>query len=253
MISMDVFFKQMRKWVSQGGDRPVFQNIYCDGERAVATDTHSLVIVKDWKATPGFMDTDGRPVLAKYQFPDFSGVTAPMEKWDWRLMLSESIMKRLKDFCAYAEKLNRGKGRQSGPTYLGIRKAGEQVSIYCMNDDLRIRVEFWAKANEDEAVAKVFPEDKTGTAEQYVDASRLKLALEFLLVAGMRTVTIGGKGGKLGITHFESAELYMTICGVSFKNAKPGAQTDLPMYLEQDHKGNAAEIDEDSDESAFAI
>ena len=116
MISMDVFFKQMRKWVYQDTDRPLFTGIYCDGERAIATDTHGLAIVKNWKAPAGYIDVDGRPVKDKGKFADFSGVTQPSKDWDWLLMVDENTMKRLRDFCAYAEKLNRGNDPRPLPT-----------------------------------------------------------------------------------------------------------------------------------------
>lgn len=223
MISMDVFFKQMKKWVYPDDSRPVFRAIYCDGEKAVATDTHQLVIVKNWKAPAGFLDIEGRPKdLGTTEYPKFDGVTPPMEKWDWRLIFGESLLKRLKDFCAYAEKLNRGKGRQSDTTYLGIHKAGEQVMLYCMNDKLHIRVGFQAMAKE--------ACDKESETTQYIDAMRLRTALEFLLATGAQDAVIGGKGG---LTILESPELYMTICGVSFGNAK-GNQSDLPDIMKKD-------------------
>ena len=249
MISMDVFFKQMRKWVYRDTDRPLFTGIYCDGERAIATDTHGLAIVKNWKAPAGYIDVDGRPVKDKGKFADFSGVTQPSKDWDWLLMVDENTMKRLRDFCAYAEKLNRGKGRKSKGTILGLYQHGEQVSLYCVNDVVRLYLTFSGKvevATNDEAYL-VAQRSKTSTHTDYVDAARLKNALDFLLTTKALHAIIGTKNKTMRL---ESSELYLTIAGFYIgPNSTNNQGADLQAFM----NGEIRNADCDAQEAAGSM
>lgn len=79
MIATTVLYKHMKNFILKDREHKALNAIYFDGERAIATNTNVLVVVKDCPGEPGYADVKGRKIaFPDGETPEFPDYTKPM-------------------------------------------------------------------------------------------------------------------------------------------------------------------------------
>lgn len=103
MISPTILYPQMKKWVATTNERPLFQHIYFSGEKAYATDSHHLVIVKNYPVKePHYETPEGYKVNTDTDFPPLEYETVLIQEkdiiWQYKTNFGPFLFK---DFIQY--------------------------------------------------------------------------------------------------------------------------------------------------------
>ena len=112
LINTTMLYKQMKNWVGGKSQSPTFQNIFFSNNTAFATDTHKLVMVKNWKVDKSYMeDVKGnRPnepemeAVADDMYTKSLKVIPSNEKCQWSATIHRKWFPHMKNACEFIKK-----------------------------------------------------------------------------------------------------------------------------------------------------
>lgn len=136
MITPAVLYKETEKWVSPNKD--VFQHIYFDGEHVFASDTHSLLVFKNYPAEkPHFETTAGSEVISEREFPAESCLRlVNPRKVIWRYELKIDTFNRrtiIDDWLSVFKVIKQNyKYKEGKTTYPGVTLLAKQGTRLCV-------------------------------------------------------------------------------------------------------------------------
>lgn len=143
MISPNIFYKHQKDWVCPDTKRAPLCYTYYDGQRALSTDGHKLLILKNFpQSDPCFRDLNGNiqtpekafPVFEKMVFNESSAYWSKKELWPFAD--KPGWLLRWRAFFDYARKA----GKKPGFRYdscIRLQKRGPLLLAYTGNESMR--------------------------------------------------------------------------------------------------------------------
>ena len=144
MMTPTLLYQQMKKWVATDESRPVFQHIYYDGHRALATDGHRMAIVKNYPVQEPHWETPAGvrpPDTEDWTAPNFDRVIPKKEACEWVMEMElpvgavKGILLHWKNSVEYMKKT--AKDHEYSASVL--QKIGNRLCIYAANRYIRAK------------------------------------------------------------------------------------------------------------------
>ncbi|MBR4695542.1 MAG: hypothetical protein IKO94_05615 [Selenomonadaceae bacterium] len=138
VLTPNVFYKHIKHWVSDSAARPVLQHVYFDGERAMATDTFRLALVKDWPCKEAhFCTPDGQTAKDTdgWNFPEPQKLIPDKSTAKWRHEIDNwqvlpSLLNSWKDIFVFLKKLV----KKADCASVALKKQGARLIVYAVDD-----------------------------------------------------------------------------------------------------------------------
>jgi len=247
MITPTVFYQQMKKWVSTDEARPVFQHIYFDGERAVATNVHRMVVVKNHPSDAHFETTMGARAdkTEKWTFPTFDRAIPPLDKALWMHEIEFPVF-TFKDFITqWKNGFDSVKKVAKSTKYncFALQKLGGKLYARAINGSISMTISLLN-------IEK--PSSKNEDWFAGFNINYIIDAIDFLKATEPRELRMYVNGGHVLV--IETEELLMVITPVNLKSSQDGGMLSKFVETETEKERLWTEklkADNDDDEDIF--
>lgn len=214
MITSATFYKRMPVWASQRDEhsKESIQYIYFDGKSAFATDTASLVIVKDWPSEAHFETAEGKRVETDKAFPKIKDILVPADEANWIFAWESAhssiahLAKEWKQVFTFLRNLRKRHKEVVFPVQL--QKKGCRLYAYTANDTTSAKILLL----DNERI------DGRDWVQAY-NANYLLRVLEFIIDTSPNDLRIfGGRRDNTKTMFFETEDLLMALAGINIKD-----------------------------------
>lgn len=214
MMTNKVLYKHMKNWTEKPkGSRPVIQHIWFDGERAVATNNHTMAIAKDiHTGNPYFETVEGKNVgiPENWEFPDPDYVMIKENDVYGKIPLTpDKVM--LQSWCMMGNLVKKISKGESAPFCYLTNNHGN-LEIYSTGNGLKTYMSL-ARTKKESA-------DRWGA---YFNAEYIANAFEFIKDTAPQHIEIYTNKLK-SILAFETNDLLLLICKCKIADDRPLAK-----------------------------
>jgi len=207
MMTPTILYKEIPKWVDVGGKnaQKAFQFIYFNGEKVYATDSHSMVVVKNIPCaeahyeTPEGIKTD--PEIA--QALEYEKIIPKDNLILWRHEMSfiPSDLKVFLDDWKMVFDICKKVTRKTKHHALYLKKEYGKLYVYSVNERVKVKV----------LLLEGLPEDKDDKWEMSFNVGNLVKIMDFLKATEPRTIEMRITKTANPVLIFETEDLLMLI------------------------------------------